>query len=259
MLLYHGTSLSRLNGILHTGIQPRRNGECGNWQDFPSKEGFVYLTDAYAGYFAAHATDKTDPADMPVILEVSVATKDLYPDEDPLAQEWARKLTRPLRDVHDSIDILDYKHLWKDSLDFIGNVAHFGSIAAAKIKRVALIADEGYWSVAQLPEIGIEHYRSKGGWYRDLIRLGFGDVESVCSPALMLCPDGMAELVKKQFPDNPQVADVKVRDDDRFLAYRPVWDIAGFCDALNSWRSAHSIVNPVMHKKAARKRKRSIA
>lgn len=59
MFLYHGTSFENIERILHQGILPRRETKKSNWfmpdsNDFESRNDAVYLSNAYAPYYAFH-------------------------------------------------------------------------------------------------------------------------------------------------------------------------------------------------------------
>lgn len=86
MLLYHGTSASHLESIKKHGIRPRGFDSKGNWEHTVlSGTDKVYLTDAYAGYFAWCASD----GEPWLIAEVDMDKLDqalLRPDEDAIAQ-----------------------------------------------------------------------------------------------------------------------------------------------------------------------------
>ena len=52
MILYHGTTARHLHAIQQHGLLPRRITSESNWSgNVPSKEEFVYLTDAYPVYY----------------------------------------------------------------------------------------------------------------------------------------------------------------------------------------------------------------
>ncbi len=57
MNLYHGTSLKKGALIMKQGFKRRKP----SWA-VPSRPGFVYLSDAYAPFFAMYAEKKTDKA-----------------------------------------------------------------------------------------------------------------------------------------------------------------------------------------------------
>lgn len=58
MRLYHGTTEAVARAALAQGLAPRALTRAkGNWDKHPSNPHAVYLTTAYAGYFAACASD----------------------------------------------------------------------------------------------------------------------------------------------------------------------------------------------------------
>ena len=68
LLLYHGTSLSKLESILKDGIMPRRLSGKSNWDDNESHDNMVYLTNSYAPYYSLASLEDDD--DKPVVLEI---------------------------------------------------------------------------------------------------------------------------------------------------------------------------------------------
>ena len=93
MLLYHGTSEARWNDIVAKGaIIPRGKTKLGNWKHtIESNPKCVYMTDAYAGYFAINAIEvpKDDSEVRAAIIEIDTDRLDafnLVPDEDAIEQ-----------------------------------------------------------------------------------------------------------------------------------------------------------------------------
>ena len=87
LLLYHGTSLSKLESILKDGIMPRRLSGKSNWDDNESHDNMVYLTNSYAPYYSLASLEDDD--DKPVVLEIKFdeeSMMNLFPDEDALEQ-----------------------------------------------------------------------------------------------------------------------------------------------------------------------------
>ena len=125
MILYHGTSERYLHAIQRHGLLPRRLTGESNWSgNVASKEGFVYLTDAYPVYFAVGPAlaAEDEPADL-LILKVDVDEDRLYPDEDFIA--WA--LTNGIQGVRQAemnpyIDPRSYKDMWRLSPEHNGVV-----------------------------------------------------------------------------------------------------------------------------------------
>lgn len=73
MKLYHGTSGQTARIIKKEGFKPDKR---YNW-NVKSKKGFVYLSVAYAPFYAMrHNTNEL------AIIKVEVDTKDLYPEDD---------------------------------------------------------------------------------------------------------------------------------------------------------------------------------
>src|SRR5579872_5763031 len=101
MLLYHGTSGNAVPRILKQGIRARRLTKKSNWDKNPSHADSIYLTTAYAGYFAHCATKR---GSLLGILEVDTAQLDedsFRPDEDFLDQVFAQggsRVEKKLRD-----------------------------------------------------------------------------------------------------------------------------------------------------------------
>jgi hypothetical protein len=89
MKLYHGTAERHLPAILRDGLKPRGKRK-GNWShSIESNADAIYLTNAYALYFAHSATDPKDNGDRSVVLEIDTSKLDsfwLVPDEDWLEQ-----------------------------------------------------------------------------------------------------------------------------------------------------------------------------
>lgn len=95
MKLYHGTHTEALEAILSDGIVPRLQSRTeGTWHHLPSKPDCVYLTTAYALYYAIAAVPEGSHA-CPAIIEIETEGLDeslLCPDEDFIAQVlWAGK------------------------------------------------------------------------------------------------------------------------------------------------------------------------
>lgn len=149
MILYHGTTARCLVSVLKDGLKPRGPGKKGNWQhSIESNPHCVYLTDAYAPYFAVQATRSNDKG---MVIEVDTHQLNGYallPDEDVLEQagrgyddvkgdmkartKWYRK------NIHQWAG----GGAWTKSLEVMGTCCFYGTIPPKAITRIALIPPE---------------------------------------------------------------------------------------------------------------------
>jgi len=143
--LCHGTSSDLIESALENGIQPRGLGD-SNWKEFPSRPDMVYLSTAYPLYYAIAAAEKKEkPQNLDVVFfEVdlrSLKTKNMYPDEDFVAQAVAQLEKRPIEEIHNNIreNLGAYRKSWKRSLKHMGVCAHRGPIPPEAILRYARI------------------------------------------------------------------------------------------------------------------------
>jgi len=175
--LYHGTSGRHLDSILRDGLKPRSR-KRGNWQSYPSIPGHVYLTEAYAGYFATVAAKKGERA---LIVEVCLEDDSrLYPDEDFIAQALAAKEKRTIDDFHDHAVkcIAYYRDYVQASLDGLGNASHRGVVPPSAISRYVLVDTKKQSDVIMLsldPTISLMNYQFCGEKYRTINSWMFGD------------------------------------------------------------------------------------
>ena len=140
-ILYHGTSTKYLDKILKKGLTPRKSlGVKSNW-DAESRDDMIYLTSAYAPYFA-QACVGSNGGD-PLVLEVEVESNNLYPDEDFLEQ-YLRNKNITKGDIHertkfykDNLEV--FKHYTKKSLNGLGNACHKGIIYPKRIRRYVVL------------------------------------------------------------------------------------------------------------------------
>ena len=207
MLLYHGTSERVARLALREGLSPRDDlDENGNWEENPSCGEMVYLTTAYAGFFALNATENGDRWGIIEIDTDRLDEDDLRPDEDFLEQtsrsEENRKAFHAMGVEHDPEDVLaldasmeertrwvrDHIEffgpwwgnggMWKRSLGGIGNCAHVGWIPVGAITRVSFIdpeANPGMALMAADPMITPMNYRCCADKYRALTGWFMGD------------------------------------------------------------------------------------
>lgn len=178
-LLYHGTTSKHLMGILQSGLRPRGRRK-SNWDHYPSRGDMVYLTTAYAPYFAV---TQLDEGEQGVIVEVAtdkLNPTSLYPDEDFIAQAMSHQTGLPLAIVHKRVrrTLHQYQHHTCDSVHALGNAAHKGVIPPEAITRYATIdgklQSSLFW-IALDPCISVLNYRFMGPKYRSIIAWIMGD------------------------------------------------------------------------------------
>ena len=123
MRLFHGTSTEHLEHILADGIQPRKiTGRPSNWErDVPSRTDLVWLTAAYAVYYAVEASGEEHD---PVLIEVDYTKlPDIFPDEDFIANQRFDGTKESWDAERAVIDPKDYQDSWLTSLQRSGNVS----------------------------------------------------------------------------------------------------------------------------------------
>lgn len=201
MKLYHGTSGSAARTILTEGLQPRsflyedvdeEDGQ-GNWHhSVPSNPECVYLTNAYAGYFAAVAAD--DEEEM-AIIEVETDDLDedfMCPDEDFMEQasrgqtldnEGFEGLLEAGSDMKERTlwfrdNILAFSHMWRESIKHLGTCCYYSGIDPSDILRVSFINQKAAAKMVMLamdPSICLMNYQIIGGKYRTLTQWFMGE------------------------------------------------------------------------------------
>ena len=152
MILYHGTSVDSARRIIKGGF---RYGVKHNWKGAQqSKEGFTYLSLAYAPFYTMTVSSKSE---MRAIVKASVPKASLYPDEDFLYH----LLGLPL----EQIDITKYQYLAGSSLNYLGN-------AAARPEDITVLGSREFNAKDLIlvcdPSIVPANYQIMGGYYRNL-------------------------------------------------------------------------------------------
>jgi hypothetical protein len=202
--VYHGTSELAARRAIESGLRPRGD-RSGNWKHSASSNpDMVYLTAAYAPYFALAAVDAGKRA---AIIEIDLNALDqnlLYPDEDFIEQGLRAK---PLgksdninaRNRYVIKHIEEYQENWRLSLDHLGNVCHKGTIPPAAITRIVAFdyRKNGFLASQMLePTITIANYKFCGEKYRALTRYFMGDEID----ASILATDGFPIEAMRQVP-----------------------------------------------------------
>lgn len=195
MLLYHGTAETSVSQILSGGVKPRQYTNKSNWEhSIPSCKKNVYLTTAYAPYYAYCATSEPT-SDKWAIIEVDsdkLKLSNMRPDEDYIIQAaqscndveegtLAHLLQSPeYRDKAQAWVVKNvdrYSDFWEDSVEHLGTCSHKGVIPVESITRVAVFNPSEYPDIFRLvdPLITISNYRFCGSQYRAITRRLMGD------------------------------------------------------------------------------------
>lgn len=185
MKLYHGTSAKAALLARDQGLKTRKTLRSkGNWQGtIPSNPNLIYLTVAYAPYFAMSSSGDGEEWGIVEVDTDLLDLEDMLPDEDFLEQasrtqtlpaEWGLKgasMEKRTRFFRDHIE--SFSHLWQASLDGLGNAAHRGKIPKSAITRVTTFDPSQNPSMAMMasdPTISTLNFRILGEKYRTLTR-----------------------------------------------------------------------------------------
>lgn len=173
MLLYHGTTEEVARKALTEGLNPRgKNKKRSNWKHtIHSNPDCVYLTTAYAGYFAANAVGhKLNETWGIVEVDTDKLNLDqMRPDEDMIAQAEALNAEKKGA-KHDLFKRTLYwrarldvnKHLWLPSVEYMGTCSHKGTIPAEAVTRVSLFKPSSNGTMVMAccdPTISIMNYK----------------------------------------------------------------------------------------------------
>lgn len=190
--VYHGTSLTRWNLIKNQGLLPRGKSKKSNWtHSIESNPETVYLTDAYALYFALETLNQCKGKfDNAVIIEMDTDNLPgtLVPDEDALEQvarrsddglppSWSMKeRTRHYRGMTKEYAKHGMDFFW--SLQVLGTGGHIGKIDPKFFSRIAIIdiKKEAALSWAFMDtQVSVMNYKYLGSRWRFLSKKIFGD------------------------------------------------------------------------------------
>lgn len=194
MKLYHGTSERVARLAMAEGLFPRsESGVSSTWEDHPSSPNHIYLTTAYAGYFAMNATEDDErwaiiEIDSDLLPDPGDGEYFLYPDEDFLEQATRQQelpegwgvngATMEVRTAWFRENLFRFGHVWEESIEFLGNCAHEGVIPPDAITRVSFVDPKGNPHMALMacdPMITLTNYRFCGEKYRSLVRWLMGE------------------------------------------------------------------------------------
>jgi hypothetical protein len=205
------------------GLKPRGDtGAEGNWEHTIGScaEG-VYLTCAYAPYFANQATS-TDG--LWGIVEVDLDEldeDDLRPDEDFLEQATRGQLVPglggppiPQGTMEERTEwfrerLGNFAHHWEDSLNGLGSVMHMGPIPPEAVTRVSLfnpLDNVLLSSMAIDPTITLMNYSMMSTKYKALTQWFIGrnvSIDDICFPLRLHTPAAHIEKIQQWTKGHP--------------------------------------------------------
>lgn len=115
MELYHGTTAANARKIKINGFQDLKK----NWE-VQSKNGFVYLSTAYAPFYAMSSCKREYKL---ALIKIEVDKDSLFPDDDFVMLALGKKMYTQAE--LDKIELEDYSHLSDKSLEYMGNAAAY--------------------------------------------------------------------------------------------------------------------------------------
>ncbi len=128
-----------------------------NW-NVKSKKGFVYLSSAYAPFYAM-----SNKAHNLALIKVEADSEHLYPEDDFLMLVLKKKVYTQ-KDL-DKVDFIKHKKLWKESLQYLGNVA----IKPHNVKILGVRNFDGTNLILKCdPVISPINFKIMGQYYKDL-------------------------------------------------------------------------------------------
>lgn len=157
MILYHGTSVEAALQISKSGF---KTGKKYNWH-VKSSKGFVFLSLAYAPFFAQMAKSKNNKERA--LIKCFVEETDLFPDDDFVMFALGKPIYTE-KDLKDN-SIWLYKDHYKESLKFLGNACALPpairvlGVASFSIKKLLYVCD---------PTITPINYQIMGDYYKKL-------------------------------------------------------------------------------------------
>jgi hypothetical protein len=192
MLLYHGTTALRARQIEACGaILPRsQHKQAHNYYKMPSNLRNVYLTNAYALYFAYNGLRKQQQPDV-TVFEIDTTRLDpalLRADEDAVEQvnrgkddlpgDWDMvRRTRYYRNILDDLE----PDAWRKSLRAMGTCQYKGAIPLAAVTRVAHLTKDVHPNFAMAaidPTITVLNYQIVGNKYKAMLHWLFNGADA---------------------------------------------------------------------------------
>ena len=202
MRLYHGTTEEVARLAVKEGLMPRCMTSKTNWaHSIESKEDAVYLTSAYAGHFAMVAAGMGRWGILEVETDL-LESRALVPDEDFLEQASRRQKVSGLRAKTMKgrtkwfrSRLLNWAHIWEESVHGLGTCAYIGRIPPEAITRCALFDPRANPAITVSidPTISLMNYNICGNKYRAISRWLIGD-EATVDDVFMFVPPDQREL-----------------------------------------------------------------
>jgi hypothetical protein len=191
--MYHGTTEAIGRMALTKGLKPRRMTGKSNWKHaVESNPSLIYLTNAYAAYYALQAIKKFKGEKI-AIVEVETDLLDetkLRPDEDFIEQATKRDeennagiMGRTMNErttyIRNHID--EFSNSWKLSVEHLGNCGYKGVIkdAITRVSVVDISKCKAMCFEAMEPVITLMNYKICGKQYRMLNRWFMGEKVTV--------------------------------------------------------------------------------
>ena len=198
MILFHGTSEAVARRASVEGLRPRETTGVDSHWDIASRSDLVYLTNAYAGYFAYQAVPEAENSEEQFAIPwgfIQVDTSRLDPNKFLPDEDWLEQATRHADgpwpkwcSEEGSLSMIErtawfrkhleeFSHLWQRSLQELGNCAYQGEIPPEAIQSVVLFTPNTNTTMALLalaPQISLANYAISGAKYRSITRWFLG-------------------------------------------------------------------------------------
>ena len=188
--LYHGTSETIGRQAKAEALRPRKMTGKSNWKHIvESNPSLIYLTTAYAPYYALHAVNGNKGEKISIIeIETDLLDQSKFrPDEDFIEQATRldKKNTVGIRGkttnqrtkyIRNHLD--DFSDFWKQSVEHLGNCGYKGSIRGKAITKVSVVDISKclpLCSEALEAVITLANYRVCGAQYRMLTQWFMGE------------------------------------------------------------------------------------
>lgn len=190
--LYHGTTETIGRQAKTEGLRPRKLTGRSNWKHIvESNPSLIYLTTAYAPYYALQAVNKGEKISIIEVETDLLNESNFRPDEDFIEQVTGldKKNTAGIKGkttsqrtkyIRNHLD--EFSGFWKPSLEHLGNCGYKGVITGKAITRVSVVdISKCLPMCSEVLEavITLMNYKICGPQYRMLTRWFMGEPISV--------------------------------------------------------------------------------